>query len=361
MRTIGFVINPIAGMGGRVGLKGTDGMYEEALRRGAKEIANRRAKEFLKGVNKENLLFLTASGKMGENALKECNMNYRVVYDAPSMTSSDDTKNACRIFIRQNAELIVFVGGDGTARDVVEIADRLVPILGVPSGVKMYSSVFCVKPDKCAEIINEFSLNNVKLKDAEILDIDEEAYRKNQLKIKLYDIAKVPFIQDYVQNSKSVYVGEEEEEDKEAIAEFFVENVERDVLYLLGAGTTVKKIAEKLGVEKTLLGIDAYYNGEIIARDLDEKGILQLLNKYEKVKLVITPIGSQGFVFGRGNQQISEKVIKKIGKENLIIVATPAKIKDLDKLRFDLDNCEFLRGYYKVLIGYGRYKVLKME
>ncbi len=361
MHTVGFVINPIAGMGGRVGLKGTDGMYEEALRRGAKEIANHRAREFLKGINKNNLLFLTASGKMGENALKNSNVNYRVVYNAPLVTDADDTKNACKIFIKEGAELIIFVGGDGTARDVVEIADYRVPVLGVPSGVKMYSSVFCVKPDRCSEILNEYSKNNVNFRDAEILDIDEDAYRKNQLRIKLYSIAKVPFIKDYVQSSKSEYVGEEEEEDKEAIAEFFVENVEKDVLYLLGAGTTIKKIADKLGVEKTLLGIDAYYNGRIIAKDLDERDILRLLDKYQKVKLVVTPIGSQGFVFGRGNQQISEKVLKKIGAENLIIVATPTKIRDIDKLRFDLENCEFLRGYYKVLVGYGRYKVLKME
>ena len=361
MCTIGFVINPIAGMGGRVGLKGTDGLYEEAMRRGAKKIAGYRASKFLKEIKDENVMLLTASGEMGEDAIKNFHFKYSVVYEAPQITSAEDTKNACLKFLNSGAELIVFVGGDGTARDVVSVVDSKLPVLGVPSGVKMYSSVFCVKPDKCGEIIKKFIRNEVKFRDAEVLDINEEAYRKNHLEIKLYGFARVPYIQDYIQNSKSEYYGEEEEEDKEAIAEFFAENVESGVLYFLGAGTTIKKIADKLNVEKTLLGVDAYYNGKIIARDLDEKGILNLLEKYPRAKLVVTPIGSQGFVFGRGNQQISEKVIKRIGKENIIIVATPTKIRDIEKLRFDLNNCEFLKGYHKVLVGYGRYKVLKME
>ena len=361
MHTVGFVINPIAGMGGRVGLKGTDGLYEEALRRGAKEIAAQRAKEFLKEIDGEEITFLTASGKMGEEVINDFKFRYRVVYHASEITTANDTKNACVEFMEMGAELIIFVGGDGTARDVVEVVNSKTPILGVPSGVKMYSSVFCVKPVKCGEIVKKFLRNEVKFKDAEVLDINEEAYRNNRLEIKLYGFARVPYIQGYVQNSKSEYYGEEEEEDKEAIAEFFAENLEKDVLYILGAGTTVKKIADKLNVEKTLLGVDAYYNGKIIARDLDEKGILKLLERYPRAKLVVTPIGSQGFVFGRGNQQISENVLKKIGKDNIMIVATPAKIRDIDKLRFDLEDCEFIKGYYKVLVGYGRYKVLKME
>ena len=361
MFTVGFVINPIAGMGGRVGLKGTDGLYEEAMRRGAREIAGYRASEFLKEIKEENITFLTASRKMGEDVIKDFDFKYRVVYHAPHITSAQDTKNACLRFLDLRAKLIIFVGGDGTARDVVEVVDSKVPILGVPSGVKMYSSIFCVKPKKCGEIVKAFLRNEVKFRDAEVLDINEEAYRKNNLKIKLYGFARVPYILDYVQSSKSEYYGEEEEEDKRAIAEFFVENVEKNVLYILGAGTTIKKIADELKVEKTLLGVDAYYNGKIVARDLDEKGILNLLEIYPHAKLVVTPIGSQGFVFGRGNQQISEEVIKRIRKENIIIVATPTKIRNLDKLRFDVNNCEFLKGYYKVLVGYGRYKVLKME
>ncbi len=357
---IGFVINPIAGMGGRVGLKGTDGVLDEAIKRGARPIAAKRAREFLKNL-KGNIEFLTVSGKMGENILKEFEFPYKLVYNAPENTSAEDTKRAVKGFVKENARLIVFVGGDGTARDVVEIADSKIPILGVPSGVKMYSSIFAVNPQKAAEVVVDFLEGKTKLMDSEVLDIDEDAYRKNKLRIKLFAYAKTPYVEDLIQSSKSEYVGEEEEEDKKWIAEFFVENMDRNTLYLLGAGTTVNKIAEVLGLKKTLLGVDALYNGKIIARDLSENDILKLIDKYPKVKIVITPIGSQGFIFGRGNQQFSERVLEKVGKENIVIVATPRKTRELKKLRIDLENAQKFRGYYKVLVGYGKYKLMRVE
>ncbi len=357
---VGFVINPIAGMGGRVALKGTDGVVEEAIRRGAKPVTPRRAREFLKNL-KGNVIFLTASGKMGEEVLKDFKFPYEIVYNASENTSAEDTKNVVREFLKRGAKLIVFVGGDGTARDVVEIADSKVPILGVPSGVKMYSSVFAVNPEKAAYIVERFLKGEVSIGDGEVLDIDEDAYRNNELKIRLFGYAKIPIVEDMIQSSKSEYDGGEEEEDKKSIAEFVVENMERDVLYLLGAGTTVAKIAEVLGVEKTLLGVDALYNGKILAKDLGEKEILELLEKYPKAKIIITPIGSQGFIFGRGNQQFSAKVLKKVGKENIIIIATPRKIRELKKLRIDLEGAEEFKGYYKVLVQYGKYKLMKVE
>ncbi|OYT58429.1 ATP-NAD kinase [Euryarchaeota archaeon ex4484_178] len=341
MLKIGFLINPIAGMGGRVALKGTDNVVDEARRRGAREIAVHRARKFLENLKKK-IFFFTASGKMGEAVL-------------------EDTKRTCKEFLERDVDLIIFVGGDGTARDVIEVVGTSIPILGVPSGVKMYSSVFAVTPKKAAEIVEKFAKGEASLGEGEVLDIDEEAYRHNQLKIRLFGYAKIPVVEDLVQSSKSEYSGGEEEEDKESIAEFIIENLEKDTLYLLGAGTTVAKIADKLGVEKTLLGVDALYNGKIIGKDLGEREILKLLDKYPKAKVIITPIGAQGFIFGRGNQQFSEKVLNRIGKENIIVIATPRKIRDLKKLRIDLENGEKLKGYYKVLIGYGRYKIMRGE
>ncbi len=356
---MGFVINPIAGMGGRVGLKGTDRMYEEALKRGAKPVTPDKARRFLSSL-KGDFKILTASGDMGENIVKEFGIPYEIVYEIKGQSTAEDTKEVCREFMKKEADIIVFVGGDGTARDVVSVIDSKIPIIGVPSGVKMYSSVFCITPEACGELLNKFSQGMTKLKDGEVLDIDEEAYRENKLKIKLYGFAKVPYFEDFVQSSKSEY-GSEDEEDKEAIGEYFVENMDEDTLYIIGAGTTTAKIAEMMHQEKTLLGIDAYYGGKRIAEDMDEKRILEILDKYEKVKLVVTPIGSQGFVFGRGNQQISEKVLRRIGKENIIIVATPKKLEELKVLRMDLEDCEFLKEYYRVLIGYGKFKMMKME
>ncbi len=356
---IGFLINPIAGMGGKVALKGTDGVYEEALRRGAEPRAPERARAFLKSLDSENIAFLTPSGSMGEDALEDFNFDYKVIYKTPNITTAEDTKRAVKMML-SNVNLIVFVGGDGTARDVLSVVGTSVPILGVPSGVKMYSSVFCITPQHCGMIVKEMIRGNAKVGDGEVLDIDEEAYRENKLKIRLYGFAKVPYMPNMIQNSKSEY-GAEDEEDKDAIADFISEEIEDKVLYILGAGTTTAKIAEKLGWKKTLLGVDAYCCDEEIALDVDEKTLFQLVSKYDAKKLIVTPIGSQGFLFGRGNQQISERVLRNVGKENIVVVATPRKLSEISTLKMDLDDCEFLKGYYKVLMGYGKYRVIKLE
>ena len=356
---IGLVINPIAGMGGRVGLKGTDNLYYEAKRRGAEKISTGRARKFLENL-KIDERFLVPSKEMGENVIKEFGFDYKVIYNTPPRTTADDTKKVVKIFMDWRVDLIVFVGGDGTARDVASVVNSEIPVLGIPSGVKMYSAVFSLTPEIGAKIVEEFFNGNTMLVDSEVMDIDEDAYRKNQLKIKLYSYMRVPHFRDYVQSSKSEYGGDAEGE-KEEIGEFFRDNIAEDTLYILGAGTTTKKIGEILGVDKTLLGVDAYFNGKMLKRDLNEREILKLIDEYKNVRIVITPIGSQGFIFGRGNLQISERVLKKLEKKDIIIVATPTKLRDLKKLRIDLDNCNHLRGYYKILCGYGRYKLMKIE
>ncbi len=363
MLKIGFLINPIAGMGGRVGLKGTDGMYLEAVKRGAKPVAPSRAREFLLALKEKagvDFELLTVSGPMGEVVVKELGIPYRVISSVRTDTTREDTIESCEKFIENGVSLIVFVGGDGTARDVARAVQLRVPAIGVPAGVKMYSSVFCLTPSRCGSLVAAFLNGQTRLRDGEVLDIDEDAYRRNELKIRLYGVLRIPYLENLVQSSKSEY-GHSDEEEKEAIAEFFAENAERDVLYLLGAGTTTAKIAEKLGVECTLLGVDAVYNGKTVAFDLTEDDILSLLDRYKTAKIVVSPIGSQGFIFGRGNQQFSDRVIYRVGKENIMVVATPTKLRDIKTLKVDIENPALLRGYIKVLIGYGKYRMMKIE
>ncbi len=358
MSRIGFLVNPIAGMGGRVGLKGTDNVLEEALRRGATPVTPERAERFLRALGDVNAKFFVPSGIMGEDYIKKFNLKYKVIYNTPEITTATDTINTVRALLDENVDVVVFVGGDGTARDVASVVSKNVPILGIPSGVKMYSSVFAVSPEKGAYVLKAFIEHKASIKDGEVLDIDEEAYRHNRFSVKLYAIVKVPFVSDMVQSSKSVYHGDDEQE-KNDIAEFFVEEIyDPKTLYFFGAGTTVARIAEVLGVKNTLLGVDAIYNQKNIGADLSEKEILTLLKKYKNAVIVISPIGSQGFIFGRGNQQFSEEVIKMVGKNNILVVATPTKLRDLDTLKADISlNIE---GYIKVLCGYQRYKIMKI-
>lgn len=360
---IGFLINPIAGMGGSVGLKGTDNLYEEALKLGAKPVSPERARQFLL-LSKDFLLkqeILTCGGSMGEDILNELQFNnLEIVYSPDKKTTSKDTKECVKRM--KNASIIVFVGGDGTARDIFEAIDKNIPILGIPSGVKMYSAVFASSPHSASQILKYFIDGQAPLQEREIMDIDEESYRKNRLDIKLFGYAIVPYLPEYIQNSKAEIYSTEEEEDKQGIAEYFIDTMENDVLYLLGPGTTVKKITELLNLDSTLLGFDALYNKKIIAKDLNEKNIIDLFNKFENRKIVLTPIGNQGFIIGRGNLQLTKEVLKYITKDNIIILATPQKLSMIKNLLIDIGDEVLenrLTGYYKVIYGYGRMTMVK--
>ncbi len=360
---IGLVINPIAGMGGRVGLKGTDGLAEEARRRGAKPVATHRTAEMLKHLDGD-IFFLTASGDMGENALKETKFPYEISYYAEGETAAEDTKKAVESFIKEGAELVVFCGGDGTARDVFSVTGDRVPILGVPAGVKMHSSVFAVNPEAAARIIREFAENRAEMGEGEVMDIDEEEYREGRLAARLYGIARVPSIPNGLQGTKESYGSGGAEQEKEEIAHYIAEmmNENRDTTFVLGAGTTLAAIGRALGVEKTLLGVDIWRNGVLVAKDTSEREILD--NLTEESRIVITVIGNQGFLFGRGNQQISPEVIRRVGIKNIIIVATPTKLKSTPVLRVDTGDPELdeeMRGYARVITGYGRARMVKIE
>ena len=359
MIKIGFLINPIAGIGGKVGLKGSDNVVEEALKRGGKEVAEKRAISFFKALDKETLskaFFLTCSGKMGENVAKRFTKNYEIVYELKKeKTTASDTKKACEIFLEKKAKLIVFCGGDGTARDVAQVIRAEIPVLGIPSGVKMYSSCFGITPEASAKILEAFIANKTKLRDAEILDIDEEKYREDELNVKFFASVKTPYIPDLVQESKKFFSSVDEERIKKEIALFCLEFMQDSSLYLLGPGSTTKKICDLLGIEKTLLGVDAIKDNKLVGKDLSEAEILELLKKYKKAKIIVSPLGKQGFIFGRGNQQISSKVIKKVGVENVIIIATPQKLQETEKLFVDTGDKELdkkLSGHKQVICGY---------
>jgi predicted polyphosphate/ATP-dependent NAD kinase len=353
---IGFLINPIAGMGGSVGLKGTDGLVDEALRLGAHPIAEERAEICMDELNIDALI-LTCSGAMGEDVLRLSSLGYEVVYSFEGRSTSKDTKNACREFLENGVEFLLFCGGDGTARDVYSVVGTDIPILGIPAGVKMHSAVFAISPKGAAKMVEQFIEGKAEVRDAEVMDTDEAAYRRNELRMKVFGYARTPYEPVLVQQGKSLFQSVSEERAKEEIAQFACEFMRDGSLYILGAGTTIHKIAELLGLgeEKTLLGVDAVKNGVLVAKDMNERALLQLLEKEQKAKLLVSPIGAQGFVFGRGNQQISAAVLEKIGIDNVIVLATPHKLSETPFLLVDTGSEELdekLSGYMSVVCGY---------
>ena len=335
MKRIGFLINPVAGMGGAVGLKGTDGNVNEALLRGATPKAQNRAQVTLTLLARESgLHFVSCSGAMGEGTLKEAGVqNYQVIYHYNGKSSADDTRQAAQAFKNAGVDLILFCGGDGTARDIFDAVGRDVPILGIPAGVKMYSAVFAIDPATAAELVTRYDVKS--LRDSEVMDVDEDAYRHNELKTRLYGIARTPALAGKVQLSKHVFEEGNEERAKKEIARFVREIMIPDVLYIHGAGTTTESIAREIGVNKTLLGVDAVLNGKTVAMDLDEKTLWSLLEHNQEAKILISPIGAQGFILGRGNQQISARIVRSVGIGNIIVVATPHKLLETPVLYVD--------------------------
>jgi predicted polyphosphate/ATP-dependent NAD kinase len=351
---IGFLINPIAGLGGAVGLKGTDGdAYKKALELGAKPVSTERARIALEGVPKDNAKFYTCSGVMGENLLKELEFNYEVVYEAKETTTSGDTRNACRAFLSKEIDLILFSGGDGTARDVTSVVGKEIPILGIPAGVKMNSSVFVVTPKIAGELLSNF--REIEIAEGEILDINEEAYRRGVFDVRLFGYAltlRAPF---KIQGRKNIFHGLREEESKEEIARFALEFMDKETTYILGPGTTIKKICDLMGARKTLLGVDVLKNRRVLVEDANEEKLLELLETNPKATIMVSPIGSQGFIFGRGNQQISSRVIRKVGVENIMVLSTPHKLSQTPVLFVDTGDKELdakLRGKIRVITGY---------
>jgi predicted polyphosphate/ATP-dependent NAD kinase len=372
---IGLIVNPIAGMGGKVGLKGTDGVLKEAVKLGAKPIASSKAEETIKEYiskfsKKDKIQWFTCSGEMGYDELKNNGItNIEIVY-SPSCknTSSEDTKNACKKLLEKNVDMVLFCGGDGTARDVFEIIENKIPLLGIPSGVKMHSGVFGVNTSATAKMIHEFVNHTLTVGDAEIMDLDEERYRRGEWNIKLFGIAKGIVEPTYVQVGKSCFESVSDDEIKDELTEHIVDEIEenKDFLFLFGSGGTIDYIAKKINLDNTLLGIDGVYNKKLVGKDLNEEGILRLLEKYPKAKVILSPIGAQGFILGRGNLQLSPNVIKKIGLDNIIVISTPAKLLSTPVLRVDtgdkeLDRMFVEKEYMMVVIGYRLSRVVKIQ
>lgn len=367
---IGFIINPIAGMGGRVGLKGTDDVVEEAIRLGAEPVAPAKAAQTLHLLRKTLdgeahrlcLEWVTCSGSMGEDALREAGFdNITILHETGETPTARDTAEATCAFLRVGVDLILFCGGDGTARDITRIARESVPVLGIPSGVKMYSGIFGVSSARTAEIIVRFLLGELTIAKVDIVDLDEERYRIGEWAVRLFCAASTPYEPTYTQSAKALISESADATVKSEIAEYLGEEIgaRPETLFLLGPGSTIQAIAEHLGVRKTLLGIDALHGGKLVGRDLNEQGMLELLERYRVAELILSPIGAQGFVLGRGNLQISPAVVRRIGLDRLTVVATPAKLKRTPLLRFDtgdeaLDEALGAPGYIAVVTGYRR-------
>ena len=374
---IGFVVNPFAGIGGAVALKGSDGkdIVALALSRGARPQAGTRAQIAMQQVSStNNFTVFTAAGSMGENVLRSLNLPYEVIYRVveemeDEQTTAEDTKNVIRLFVEKAVDLIIFAGGDGTARDVLDVlsgdSDLSMAVIGIPAGVKIHSAVYATTPLRAGELINLIlSGAPMSLHDAQVMDLDEQAFREGKVVARCYGYLSVPVDDTRMQLIKQGGLNHQQIALQD-IATEIIESMEPDVFYLIGSGSTTAEIMNQLSLENTLLGIDIVCNQQLIASDVDEKTIIQTI-KNHPAKIIVTVIGGQGHVFGRGNQQLSAKVIAQIGRENIIIVATNEKLRSLNKRPMiadtgDADLDKQLAGLYPVISGYQQKTLYKLN
>jgi predicted polyphosphate/ATP-dependent NAD kinase len=360
MFKLGLIVNPLAGLGGSVALKGSDNMAEQALAMGAKAKAGLRTLTALSTLSdlKDQIKVYTCPGDMGACVMSELGWSYEVIDGInATATSAADTQHAAIALKQLGMDLIVFAGGDGTARDVCKVIEDACPVLGIPAGVKIHSGVYGVTPSASGEVIRMLVTGQlVDLKAQDVRDIDEDAFRNNQVKAKRYGEMLVPQAGQFVQSVKQGGI-EQEELVLDDLAAFLAQELEQDVLYLVGSGKTTQHFMNYLHLPSTLLGVDAMLNEEVIAQDVNEQQILQLLEQHPDARIMVSVIGGQGHVFGRGNQQLSSEVIKKVGRDHLIIVSTKTKLSQLEGRPLITDTSDValdkaLAGHIEVVTGY---------
>jgi predicted polyphosphate/ATP-dependent NAD kinase len=369
-RRIGLIVNPIAGMGGGVALKGTDGAEVLARARalGAEPKAGARTARALHKLAgaAPSAELVTVAGVMGEAVAEAAGLAHRLIAWKPgSITTAADTREAAREMKVLGVPLILFAGGDGTARDILAAVGDAVPILGIPCGVKMHSAVFAVSPEaagQLAALVAREDGTRIAWREGEVMDVDEDAVRAGRLSAHLHGYARIPFERNLLQGPKAG--GLPEDAALEALAVEIAAELEKGVLYILGPGSTTKRILKHLGLEGTLLGVEAVLDRELVGRDLtDEK--LAVMARGRPTRIIVSVVGGQGHIFGRGNQQIGPSIIREVGRDNIVVLASQAKLLTLAANRLLADTGDpatdrLLAGFIRVRIGPSRSTLMRV-
>tara|TARA_Y100000816_G_scaffold69848_1_gene46762 strand:- start:519 stop:1667 length:1149 start_codon:yes stop_codon:yes gene_type:complete len=378
MVRLGLLVNPDAGLGGRLGLKGSDGQAEIARSKGAQDRSGPRMRAMLDHlitISKENLdgiQWYVSKGRMGTDWISPAISSLEVIHSSSSSTDANDTSQLVGSMIGSDIDLLVYAGGDGTTRDVVaalsEYGRPELPIIGVPTGVKMHSGCFASSPKAAAEVLSAWLEGDLLLSSTEVLDLDEDLYRQGKWVVKLYAEAITPASPRWMQGSKMRVEASGEEEIIQGLADHVRETLIDDRMMIVwGSGGTLRTIGGILGFELNTLGIDITVGGNIIGSDLNENEILSALKEHQgDVILLLSPMGGQGFLIGRGNLQLSPDVLRIIGVNRVLGIVTPAKMLTLRSLRIETGDSEMdqrfsEKKYLKVLQGYRTTRVLKVS
>ena len=388
---IGIIVNPDAGLGGRLALKGSDGQAELARSKGANDRSGPRMTESLEHLSSiisitpgpwKDIEWWLMKGRMGDswipNSLGEVG-RWNIIDETPQKTSADDTTSAVHTLVKHNVEMILYAGGDGTTRDIVnaliEIDASETPILGVPAGVKMHSGCFGASPRASAEALAAWITGDLLLARTEVMDLDEDLYRDGEWVVRMYGEANTPGSPRWMQGSKQRVERVSETEILEGLGDHIKETIEEkpEMLVIWGSGGTLRTLGDSIGYAISVLGIDATRGTEQIGTDLDEVGLIETVDSHKKafgdeseILLLLSPMGGQGFLIGRGNLQLSPDVLRRIGIDAILGVVTPAKLATLNSLRIDTGDAELdaefrERKYLKALQGYRTTRLIRIS
>ena len=388
---IGIIVNPDAGLGGRLALKGSDGQAELARSKGANDRSGPRMTESLQHLSSiisitpgpwKDIEWWLMKGRMGDswipNSLGEVG-RWNIIDETPQKTSADDTTSAVHTLVKHNVEMILYAGGDGTTRDIVnaliEIDASETPILGVPAGVKMHSGCFGASPRASAEALAAWITGDLLLARTEVMDLDEDLYRDGEWVVRMYGEANTPGSPRWMQGSKQRVERVSETEILEGLGDHIKETIEEkpEMLVIWGSGGTLRTLGDSIGYAISVLGIDATRGTEQIGTDLDEVGLIETVDSHKKafgeeseILLLLSPMGGQGFLIGRGNLQLSPDVLRRIGIDAILGVVTPAKLATLNSLRIDTGDAELdaefrERKYLKALQGYRTTRLIRIS
>ena len=390
-RRIGIIVNPDAGLGGRLALKGSDGMAEIARSKGAEDRAGPRMCEAfehlfsiieLSLVPWDNIHWLLPKGRMGDSWIPEkmkIHGKWTNISDTPEVTTAEDTINVVNSMIEQNVEIILYAGGDGTTRDIIGALENIdsasTPILGIPAGVKMHSGSFGASPRSAAEAFAAWFSGDLLIAQTEVMDLDETLYREGEWVVKMYAEAMSPGSPRWMQGSKQRIERVSEVEILESLGDHLRETIEDDpeLLVIWGSGGTLRTLGESIGFTITVLGIDVTLGSENVGTDLDENQLIEVINNHKsqfgenaKILTLLSPMGGQGFLIGRGNLQLSPTVIRLIGIDNILAIVTPAKLATLNTLRIDTSDMDLDRQfqekkYMKALQGYRTTRLIRIS
>ena len=367
---LGLIVNPVAGLGGRVGLKGSDGLAIQARARalGAVAPAPERTAAALERLAPLRGAFdlLAAPGEMGEQSARACGFGPQVVGAIePGRTTADDTVAAAQAMQRAGVDLILFTGGDGTARDLCRAVGAGQPVLGIPAGVKVLSGAFASNPGAAGDLARLFLEGRARtLHEAEVLDLDEQAYRGGSVSPSLYGTLTIPFVRRWVPGRKAPSAPDARGV-LLALAAEIVDQIHPGVAQIVGPGSTTRSILEALSLEKTLVGVDVVLDRRLLLADAGEAGLLDVLARHP-ARVIITPIGGQGYLLGRGNQPISPAVIRAVGRENILAVCLPEKLHALRGRPLLVDTGDTaldhsLCGFWSVLTGAGERSIYRVS